>query len=389
MLYVRLADRSQSKGGLYRPWFAPSGLAVIVLSVLLFTTLPGVRPTAQYLFSFFIYFLYVLGFTALETPHVSMMSTITTNYKARGALAAWRQTNAAVVTAVVSAVFLPMVIRFGKGNNNVGYFQSVLILMAISLLFTFIGSKGVTERIVPPAEESRATLRDSFQCLNGNTPALMLMLAHLTWGASAGLSTAGMYFWTYIAGDTNLFTVNNTLRAAGGIFAGIVFGVLINRVGNKRNIGLVSWAFAAIFYFGLFFVPVITPGGRTVFNVLSFLQGTTGMIGFITLFSLVPDVTEYTMAKYGLRASGFLFAVINFSFKFGLAMTQGLFSYVLGVMHYIPGATQTPGILGFIRLCVSIVPGCLTVVGAIAYSFYRLTGETHDRDRGTDLLSQL
>ena len=374
-----IADRSQFKGGRYRPWLIPSGLSVTVLGILLFTTIPGVSPNFQYVFSFVAYFLYVLGFTALEIPHVSMMSTITTSYEARGVMTAWRQTNAGVTITIISAAFLPLVAFFGKGNDGTGYFWAVVVLQLCSIPFYYICSKGVRERVVPPAETNKVPFRESYKCLKGNMPALMLMLAHLTWGASAGFGTTGnIYFWTYIAGDTNLFTLNNTIKSGAGIFAGILMGFLVKTIGNKRNIAAVCWSLAALCYFALYFVPVTTPGGINLFNIISVGQSLTGGVGFICLFSLVPDVTEYTVVKYKLKASGFLFAVINFCYKFGMSITAGLFSWLLGAMQYQPGVAQPQNILTLIRLSVSVIPGVSTVIGVIAYCFYKLNKETHE-----------
>ena len=375
-----MADRTMTKKGRYRPWMIPSGIISNLTCLLVFLRIPALGETAQIVFYFIAYFIFVAAFTALEIPHISMMSTITTDYTQRGILTSWRQTSASLVMTIIAATFIPMTVFLVPGDRAAGYFWAVVIFLIISTPFYFICYYGVRERVIPPASEVKVPFKESYKSLAGNTPVLMLMGAHLCHGLNAATGIgAGMYFWTYVAGDILYSAVNATFMSFGGILSAILMGILVKKYPNKRNLAMYSWFISAAIAVFVYFIPVNTSGGRMLFNIVSLVRGTINGVGFVCLFSMVPDVTEYTMAKYSLRASGFIFACVNFMFKFGMAFGQGIMGWVMGAMGYVPGATYTGGPLVVLwRCCMSVIPAIITLLGALCFMGYKLTKETHE-----------
>ncbi|MDR0469061.1 MAG: glycoside-pentoside-hexuronide (GPH):cation symporter [Peptococcaceae bacterium] len=376
-----MADRTNTPKGRYRPWMIPTGIISNLTCLLLFIRIPGASTTLQYVCYFGSYFIFVAAFTALEIPHISMQSTMTTDYQQRGILTAWRQTSASLVMTIIAATYLPMTVYLVPGDRSAGYFYATLIFLIISTPFYFICYFGTRERVIPPppAEDTeKPTLIDSLKCLKGNTPTLMLMGAHLMHGLNGISGSARMYFWSYVAGDPLYAAVNGTFTSGGGIFAAIFVGGIVRKYPHKQRIAIGGWSVSALIAFILYFVPVDNATGRLIFNVLSTFRGIAGSMGFVSLFSMVPECTEYTIAKYGLRASGFIFAVVNFMFKFGTSFNQGLFGWIMGAMHYVPNVAQPPALLFLFRFCVTAAGGILQLIGVLFFRGYKITKETHD-----------
>jgi Na+/melibiose symporter-like transporter len=128
----------------------------------------------------------------------------------------------------------------------------------------------------------------------------------------------------------------------------------------------------------MYFIDVTTSSGRTLWNVISLFNGAIGFTGFVCLFSMVPDVSEYTMAKYGLRAAGFLFAVFNFCFKFAISFGQGILGWVMGAMGYVPNQAQPDSMIEFFHMLMTIVPGVITILGVFFLLGFKLNKDTHE-----------
>lgn len=159
------------------------------------------------------------------------MPSMTTNYKARGSLTAFRQTAGSVTMVFITATFLPLVARIGKGNDAAGYFWTIAIFFAITVPLFIICVFGTKERVIPPAETAKVPIKESFKCFKGNVPAILLAVAYFTWGLGGGISgSARMYFCTYVVGSSSYFTVNMTFMSFGGALGGVILGLL-----NRRN----------------------------------------------------------------------------------------------------------------------------------------------------------
>ena len=372
-----LADRTNSPKGRYRLWMIPAGILSNITVLMIFISIPGVSKTVQYVYYFVSYFIQVAAFTALELPHLSMMTTLTTDYKERGILTSWRQTGSQITMTIIAAAYIPMTVFLFPGNRQMGYFVTTLIFVLVSAPFYFMCSYGVKERYIPPVEE-KIPFRENFKCFKGNLPLLMVMGAHFTHGLKAGMGGAGMYFWTYVAGDILYAAVNATFMSVGSILGAVLMGLVINKYPNKRNIAIASWALSAVIGVLMFFIPVGTASGRMMFNVVSLINGAIGFTGFVCLFSMVPDVSEYTMARYGLRASGFIFAVFNFCFKFAISFGQGILGWVMGSMGYVPNQAQPESLINLFHLLMTVVPGCITAIGIIFLVGFKINKDTHE-----------
>ncbi|MCL2121352.1 MAG: glycoside-pentoside-hexuronide (GPH):cation symporter [Clostridiales bacterium] len=372
-----LADRTNSPKGRYRLWIVPAGILSNITVLMIFITLPGVSRTVQYIYYFVSYFIQVAAFTALELPHLSMMTTLTTDYTERGMLTSWRQTGSQVTMTIIAAAYIPMTVFLFPGNRQMGYFVTTLIFVIAATPFYFLCARGVKERYIPQQDE-KVPFTENLKCFKGNIPLLMVMGAHFTHGLKAGLGGAGMYFWTYVAGDILYSAVAMTFGSIGSILGAILMGVVLKIYPNKRNIAIVSWLATAVIGALMYFIDVTTSGGRMMWNIISLINGAIGFTGFVCLFSMVPDVSEYTMAKYGLRAAGFLFAVFNFCFKFAISFGQGILGWIMGAMGYVPNQAQPQSMINFFHLLMTVVPAIITVIGVFFLIGFKINKDTHE-----------
>ncbi|MCL2121091.1 MAG: glycoside-pentoside-hexuronide (GPH):cation symporter [Clostridiales bacterium] len=382
-----IVDRSYSPKGRYRQWIVPMGCITNVLCVLLFVKIPGELGMMQYLFSFGVYFIFFASYTALEVPHLSLISSMTTDYQQRGILTSWRQTFASLIMMLISATALPVINAIAPDNPARGYVLTMAIFCAISMPFYFLCVSGVKERVIPSKEEVKVPFMESFKCLKGNVPALCLMGAMLTMGLGAGFGGAGMYFWTYYVGNQMMMALAGTINSASSLLGGPLCVLMLKLIKNKRNIGMLGWTVSAAFGVIALFLPLQgagLPGASTSWSIyayigLSVARGLFGQMTLITIFSTMPDVSEYTKVKYNLRAAGFIVTIIYFFWKLGTSFTQGVLGWVLGALNYAPGpyGSQPDAILNWIRTSMLILPVVFTALGVLCFIPYKLDENTH------------
>jgi sugar (glycoside-pentoside-hexuronide) transporter len=374
-----LADRTTTKMGRYRPWifcFIP----MIVTFYFLFFKVPGGNMSAQMAFTFIMYFLFILFDTGLEVPHASMMAGLTTNYNARGVLGAFRQASGSVMMVVMAAVFLPLVLKVGDGDQAKGLPPVLLIFLLISVPLYLICIFGTKERVVPPVDKTqKVNFFAALGVLKGNKPAIMLALAYFCWGFQGGVSAGGrMYYFRYVAENLDHFAQNMTLLSLGSLSASLVLGFLIRKTKNKRTYAMFAWLLGGILYIAMWFVDASTESGMRLFDVLTYFQMLCAGMGMVSVFTLVSDVTEYTQKLHGQRSSGLIFAVVNFFNKLGTAFAQGIFSAVLGAAGYVAAAAQAPQVLTLIRASITIWPGILLLIGVVCFYNFKLNRDTHN-----------
>ena len=381
-----IADKTVSRWGRYRPWIIFSFVPMSIFGMGMFWKLPGDNVTSQMIFTFSMYFMWTIAFTCIEVPHVSLMSTMTTNYNARGVLASFRQVTASVFMFLISITFIPMASYFGgEAGPNAGYPATVRVFMAISVPFYFICFFGVKERVKfvkldADAGEKPPSFWENLKCMKGNWPALTLCLADLMQGLMSGLTSGTkIFYWTYVQENMAHFVFNSGIRTAALIVAGLTFATFVRKINNKRNLGMFFWAASVIFFLIMYFgVPKSSPGGLVLFDTMTVITSLCTQVGSVCIFSLAPDVTEYTQKKYGLRASGFIFAFINLMYQFGIAAGQAIFNNVLAANNYVPNTPQPENIKVIMFTFITLVPAVLMAIGAFAFFSFKINRASHE-----------
>ncbi|MDR1205261.1 MAG: MFS transporter [Peptococcaceae bacterium] len=376
IIVAYFTDRSKWKKGFYIPW-EWSFIPMIIFMCLVMNRGDGSRMFM--VLTFVMYVFYTLFETFYEVPNLASLSTMTLNYRCRGKLTAHRQFFGNVAALIVTTSCIPLSMALGNGDMAQGWTKAAIVYGVIAAPFFVIGILGRKERFRPVQESgAQVSMKESIKCLKNNLPAWMIILAHFAWGVANGFGGAAKnYYWTYVYGDVTLISSTAWFGSGGMIIAAIVALLIAGRVKNKRDIPLVAWSFCALFNLIAFFLP-IGPGSILPLKILLGLAQVGGQIGFITLFGIAPDVTEYSQQVHGLRNAGFIFAAINLAFQFGNAFTSGVFVTVLGAMGYVAGQTQTPAVLSLISLGSWLFPALGMAFGVFCWLKYKLNEQTHN-----------
>jgi Na+/melibiose symporter-like transporter len=324
-------------------------------------------------------------------------------------LSSFRFVAALLAQLIVGGFTLPLVAKFGQGNNAKGWQMTIGLWALICIACFVITFLSTRERIQPVAQE-KVSIRQSFGTLGQIGPWIAMFivtLAHFT--ANSMRDGTVIYFFQYYVNKDRLFEFLRGAGlpyAAGGAGAGgwwfsllDAFGLVIDATkSNVSSVGFSLWNMSGQFVLvmGVLFATYLSiKFGKKVVALIGFALTTIFMAGFIflppdniwaifvmvwlrslvyaptipLLWAMFADVVDYAEWKTGRRTTGVIYATVLFALKVGLSLGVFLAGWLLSGYGYQPNVPQTEHALLGIRLTISIYPAVLycVVVGALCF----------------------
>ena len=407
-----VADRTNTRWGKFRPWVLWTALPWAIVMVLAYTV-PGFSYGPTLVYAAVTNVLLMTLYSANNTPYSAMTAVMTGDVNERTSLSAYRFVAALIAQLIVGGFTLPLVAKFGRGNNAKGWQMTIglwALICVACFVITFLSTR---ERIQPLAQE-KVSIRLSFGTLGKIGPWIAMFvvtLAHFT--ANSMRDGTVIYFFQYYVNKDRLFEF---LRGAGlpyaadgasasGLWFSLLnaFGLVINATkSNVSSVGFSLWNMSAQFVLviGVLFSTYLSiKFGKKVVALTGFALTTVFMAGFIflppdniwaifvmvwlrslvyaptipLLWAIFADVADYAEWKTGRRTTGVIYATVLFALKLGLSLGGFLAGWLLWGYGYQPKVTQTEHALLGIRLTVSIYPAILYCVIVGALCFYSIT----------------
>ncbi len=407
-----MADRTNTRWGKFRPWVLWTALPWAIVMVLAYTV-PGFSYGPTLVYAAVTNILLMTLYSANNTPYSAMTAVMTGDVNERTSLSAYRFVAALIAQLIVGGFTLPLVAKFGRGNNAKGWQMTIglwALICVACFVITFLSTR---ERIQPLAQE-KVSIRLSFGTLGKIGPWIAMFivtLAHFT--ANSMRDGTVIYFFQYYVNKDRLFEF---LRSAGlpyaadgtsasGLWFSLLnaFGLVINATkSNVSSVGFSLWNMSAQFVLviGVLFSTYLSiKFGKKVVALTGFALTTVFMAGFIflppdniwaifvmvwlrslvyaptipLLWAIFADVADYAEWKTGRRTTGVIYATVLFALKLGLSLGGFLAGWLLWGYGYQPKVTQTEHALLGIRLTISIYPAILYCVIVGALCFYSIT----------------
>jgi glycoside/pentoside/hexuronide:cation symporter, GPH family len=391
------ADRTQTRWGKFRPWVLWTALPWGVVLVLAYTT-PGWGSPWNVVWACVTNILLMTLYSANNTPYSAMTGVMTGDVNERTSLSSFRFFSAMIAQLLVGGFTLPLVAKFGQGNNAKGW-QLTMALWAAICVVCFVITFLTTRERIQPDPRQKSSARKDFGALLHNGPwkaMFILTLAHFAVLAMRGGTL--FYYFQYYVDTGKLFTMLQglglTAAAGGGTWYSLLntFGLIVDA--NHSNVSSVGFSLINI---SSQFIQVAGVIASTALCA-RFGKKAVALTGFslttvcMALFALVPaesigtifllewarvltysptipliwamfaDVADYSEWKTGRRTTGIIYATILFGLKTGLSLGGAAAGWLLSGFGYRPNAVQTTGALQGIRLTVSVFPAILFIV---------------------------
>jgi len=374
-----VADRTSTRWGKFRPWVLWTAVPFGIMGFLTFMT-PDLSVGGKLIYAYGTYVVLMMVYSANNLPYSALSGVMTGDVGERTSLSSYRFVFAMIAQLVIQGLALPMVQRFGQGNNAKGYQTTMAIFSALAVVFFFITFATTKERIQPPPGQKTPIKRDLAD-LTKNGPWLAMFA--LTLVLFITLSMRGsvvLYYFTYYVGRQNLFSLFNVLGTTATI-VGIFFSKSLAMRYGKRDVFIGGLAGTAFFTAVFFFLP---PGAVVLMFASEILRQFVYGFTIPLLWAMMADVADFSEWKTGRRATGMVFSAIVFALKAGLGFGGAITGYVLSLYGYVPNVAQAAPALNGIRYTMSVLPAVTFAVCAVCLCFYSI-----DREREVQIADEL
>jgi len=403
-----MADRTNTRWGKFRPWVLWSALPWGIVMVLAYTT-PGFSENGTLIYACVTNILLMTLYSVNNTPYSAMTGVMTGNINERTSLSSYRFVSAMIAQLMVAGLTLPLVAKFGQGNDAKGW-QATIGLWAVLCVVLFVMTFLTTRERIQPDPQQKTSVKEDFGNLIKNKPWVIMFavtLAQFIVEAMRG-GTLVYYFKHYVNQD-RMFEVLQTLgltdTAGSGLWHSTLnaFGLLVDArktniadVGfslfsmstqfvtvigvlcatflamrfGKKAIALAGFSLAGIFMASFMLLSSDSIGATFV---LEYLRAISFAPAIPLLWAMFADVADYAEWKTSRRTTGVIYATIMFSLKAGLSLGGAMAGWLLSGYGYIPNAQQTAKALLGIRMTISIFPAIFYVLIVICLLYYPIS----------------
>jgi sugar (glycoside-pentoside-hexuronide) transporter len=184
-----LADRTNTRWGKYRPWVLWTAIPFGLFFVLAFTT-PDISEKWKIIYAGVTYTLLMAMYSFNNTPYSALHGVMTSDIKERTSIASIRFVFAMAAAFIVQGLTLPLVAKFGQGNDQKGWTIATALFAVVAVVFFVITFFSTKERIAPPPGQ-KTSVRQDLKDILGNGPwramfvlTLFLFITLAMWGSA-------------------------------------------------------------------------------------------------------------------------------------------------------------------------------------------------------------
>ncbi len=391
-IMAALADRTKSRWGKFRPWIFVTAFPLAIFGVLAFTT-PDISTAAKIAWAYVTYNLLMMSYTANNVPYSALMGVITGDSKERTGLASWRFMFATGAMLLIQGLTLPLVGKFGGGNDAKGFMFTMLFFSSLALVFLLTTFFTTKERVKPEPGQ-RTSIKQDLSDLIKNRPWLIMFIVtvfiFIFWSMKGSI---GLFYTKYFVNheslrsflqnfglargpDADIVKTGFTFFSVSGVTA-MIIGILLAKPlavrFGKRNVFRVCLFLSACSTVGFVFLSPTAILGQFIFNILiQLFYGPTVPL----LWAMIADVADFTEWKTRHRATAMTFAGILFGLKLGLSLGGAIAGWLLSLYKYVPDAVQSATTLRGIRYMMSIFPAAAFFIAVGALFFYAIDKST-------------
>lgn len=362
-----IIDNTHTRWGKFKPWMLIGAVVSSGCMLLMFADLPlkGGAYVAVFAVS---YILWDIFFGVNDIAYWTQLPALSVDQRQRESTGAFARTCACVGMYSVVVGILPitgaLTDAFG-GNGQKAWFVMAAAVCVLMVGFQLITVFGVKETNTFKEEEN-TSLRDMAKVLFGNDQLMWttLSMALFMIGYST-TTTFGTYYFKYVYGDENMYSVFAGVLGVSQLAALAVFPAVSARL-NRKRLYSVATALVLAGYAVFFFAPVnmipIAVAGVLLFVGQAFIQ--TLMLMFLA------DTVEYGQWKLGKRNDSITFSIQPLINKLGAAIATGVVTLTLivsGINRAETAADVTAQGLLIMKTSMMVIPLLAIVVGYFVY----------------------
>ncbi len=369
-----IVDNTKSKWGKFKPWILIGALLTSIFTILFFYDFK-VEGLAFVVIFTVNYLLWEISYTANDIAYWSMLPSLSKDQKEREKIGAVARicANLGMFTLVVGITGFTQFLAEKTGSMQQAYFYLSIILVILMLFFQMFTVFGVKEDLENQVVEEQTTVKELFQIIIKNDQLLWISISMSIFMTGYITTTSfGQYYFKYIYGDINMYSVFAAILAVSQITALAIFP-LVSKYFKRNTIFTASICLMVLGYIIFFLSPTTTMLGIGIAGVLLFVgQGAIQLL----MLMFISDSVEYGEWKFHKRNDSVTVSLQPFINKLGNALASGIVGatvIVAGINESTDVSQVTQQGLDLLKSSMLIVPLILVVISYLIYrKFYRI-----------------
>jgi len=375
-----IVDNSKpGKRGKYRKYMLYVPLPMAIVSVLMFTRVPGLTQLQYLIWAYVTYFISDLLQTGVSIPYGSLIGVISPHAEDRTSLSMFRNIGAGM-GLMPPAVILPMIV-FSETAAGVNYLNATKHLICIAVM----GALGVAmakfcyfntrERLASAATQQKLDFRKTAGALVRNRPFIVISLCSmLLIGTQIYLQTVNGYLFKDYFENPALAAALPIALYSSTVLLIPFFTRLVARFGKKELVAA-GVLISAVALGALYLLRTTNP---MVYLGFSFFGGIGLSIFTTASWAMVADAIDFQELLSGQREDGIAFAFCSFFRKLGHTAAGAGINVLLGAIGYAVRegsevVAQTPQVANGMYTIATLVPAIsFALLFALMAFFYPL-----------------
>lgn len=368
-------DKTKTKWGHFRPWIVAGGSVSAIFLLILFSTMGDLykKSPVGYIVVFAILYIVMQLFYAFkDTGFWSMMPSLTLDSRDREKTATWARVGSTLGGGLLGILVMPAVVAFSATKTTNGDTRSWFIFAAIVCTIAFLSAwavglnnREVTSDIRKNTEDT--SLKGVFKILSGNDQLLWVAIAYLCYGIAVNVTgSLEIYYFTYISGQAQAFSIMSTINVIMGVVASAVFAPISKKYSRKAM-------FVTALCLMLVGLGIFAIAGKSVpLAILACVVfGLPQQLVFLVVLMTITDSVEYGQLKLGHRDESLTLSVRPLIDKFGGAISNGVVGQVAVIAGMTTGATAasiTAADQVKFKIAMLLLPAIFLILSMIIFS---------------------
>lgn len=342
MMGTIIDKKKATKHGKFRPYVVRFGFPLVIVGILTFTAIPGMKDSLKLPYAYVTYILFGMLYTAVNIPYGSLASVMTKKSDERTALSTFRNIGSLIGNLFVMLV-VPMIIFNREGKVTAKGFLICAIFIAILSSISFILNFRLTRERVTSNNSAGGAGLNVLKALLKNRAFIGLSLATFFMLASSfTISSLNVFLFKEYFKAPKLIAVGGMVGLIASFVVIPFIGVIVKKLGKKET-AVTGAILASAIYAIMLVIPNLN---AQTYIALSFVAGLgTGLINTI-IFALVSDAIDYQEYISGERNEGTVYSSYSLARKLSQAFAGGMGAYALAFLGYEPGGLEQSASIG-------------------------------------------
>ncbi len=359
-----LIDKTNTRWGKSRPWILWSCFPFTIVTILLFMG-PELSASGKLVYAYIFYIASNVLYTAVNNPLTTLLPSLSSDVQERTVANTFRMFGGQFGGLLVNLALLPLVAFFGNGDQQKGFFHTMILFGAAGMVMFLITFFNTKERVQDRSGGKSLPLKESVKSIKGNMPWIAGVLLGVVFFIMYVIKlSSGIYYITYNLDKPDLVATVNTLGSL--TLIGIIFVPFLSKKYSKKTLIISGMVINIVGQLIIHF-----SGQSTVFVLAGTVIGAIGFglpVGL--LFALIADTVDYGEWKSGVRAQGLLASTASgIAIKLGSGLGGAIPAWLLAAGGYVASQTQTSSALRMIEISFIWLPIILSVLSILILVF--------------------